>query len=39
MARVFNTTPNLDRIASGGMRFDNGFCTNSLCEPSRAAIV
>ena len=34
-----NETPNLDRIAHGGMRFDNCFCTNSLCEPSRAAIL
>jgi arylsulfatase A-like enzyme len=34
-----NQTPNLDRIAQGGMRFTNCFCTNSLCEPSRAAIL
>ena len=34
-----NQTPNLDRIADEGMRFDNCFCTNSLCEPSRAAIL
>lgn len=34
-----NETPNLDRIAHSGMRFDNCFCTNSLCEPSRAAIL
>jgi len=34
-----NTTPNLDRIANEGMRFNNCFCTNSLCEPSRAAIL
>jgi arylsulfatase A-like enzyme len=34
-----NQTPNLDRIANEGMRFDNCFCTNSLCEPSRAAIL
>ena len=31
-----NTTPNLDRIAQGGMRFNNCFCTNSICGPSRA---
>jgi len=29
-------TPNLDRIASGGMRFRNAFVVNSLCAPSRA---
>ncbi|MDE0609025.1 MAG: sulfatase [Anaerolineaceae bacterium] len=34
-----NRTPNLDRIADGGMRFDNCFCTNSICTPSRAAIL
>jgi arylsulfatase A-like enzyme len=34
-----NQTPNLDRIAQGGMRFNNCFCTNSLCEPSRATIL
>ena len=34
-----NRTPNLDRIAQGGMRFDNCFCTNSICTPSRAAIL
>ncbi|MDX9979253.1 MAG: sulfatase [Lentisphaeria bacterium] len=34
-----NRTPNLDRIAEGGVRFDNCFCTNSICEPSRAAIL
>ena len=34
-----NRTPNLDRIAAGGMRFDNCFCTNSICTPSRATIL
>jgi arylsulfatase A-like enzyme len=34
-----NTTPNLDRIAANGMRFDNCFCTNSICTPSRASIL
>jgi arylsulfatase A-like enzyme len=34
-----NQTPNLDRIAEGGMRFDNCFCTNSICTPSRAVIM
>jgi arylsulfatase A-like enzyme len=32
-------TPNLDRIASAGMRFDRCFCTESICAPSRAAIL
>ncbi len=34
-----NKTPHLDRIAEGGMRFDSAFCTNSICAPSRAAIL
>lgn len=34
-----NETPNLDRIADEGIRFDNAFCTNSICAPSRAAIL
>ncbi len=32
-------TPNLDRIAQNGMRFNKGFVTNSLCGPSRAAML
>jgi arylsulfatase A-like enzyme len=32
-------TPNLDRIAEGGVRFDNCFVTNSLCAPSRATML
>ena len=34
-----NHTPNLDRLAGGGMRMDSAFCTNSICAPSRAAIL
>jgi arylsulfatase A-like enzyme len=34
-----NKTPNLDRIATGGMRFENCFVTNSLCGPSRATLL
>ena len=34
-----NRTPQIDRIAAGGMRMDNCFCTNSICTPSRAAIL
>jgi arylsulfatase A-like enzyme len=34
-----NKTPNIDRIGAGGMRFDNCLCTNSICTPSRAAIL
>ncbi|KAF4420106.1 arylsulfatase A [Fusarium acutatum] len=34
-----NKTPNLDRIANEGMRFDHCYVTNSICTPSRAAIL
>lgn len=34
-----NATPNLDRIAADGLRFDSCFCTNAICTPSRAAIL
>jgi len=34
-----NKTPHIDRIAEQGMRFDNCFCTNSICTPSRAVIL
>ncbi len=34
-----NTTPNIDRLARGGMRLDRVFATNSICTPSRAAIL
>ncbi|EMI55170.1 sulfatase family protein [Rhodopirellula sallentina] len=32
-------TPNLDRLAAQGIRFDNTFCNNSICTPSRASIL
>ena len=32
-------TPNIDRIASEGMRLDKCFVTNSICTPSRAVIL
>ena len=32
-------TPNLDRIAQGGVRFVNSFVTNSLSGPSRACMI
>jgi arylsulfatase A-like enzyme len=34
-----NTTPNIDRLAREGMRLDDVFVTNSICTPSRAAIL
>ena len=32
-------TPNIDRIAKEGMLFQNSFCANSICGPSRACIL
>lgn len=32
-------TPNIDRIAHDGMRFDRCYVTNSICGPSRACIL
>ncbi|HWW02315.1 MAG TPA: sulfatase [Candidatus Acidoferrum sp.] len=34
-----NQTPNLDRLANAGVRFNNCFCVNSICSPSRATII
>lgn len=32
-------TPNIDRLAENGIRFDNAFVTNSICKPSRAVML
>lgn len=32
-------TPNLDRLAGAGMRFDNFFCASPVCSPARASIL
>ena len=34
-----NKTPNLDRIADEGIIFRNSFVCNSICAPSRAALL
>jgi arylsulfatase A-like enzyme len=34
-----NRTPNIDRLAKEGMLMANVFATNSICTPSRAAIL
>ncbi len=34
-----NPTPNLDRLAKKGVIFDNVYCVNSICTPSRASIL
>lgn len=35
----FLRTPQLDRLAAGGLRFRNAFVTHSLCSPSRATLL
>ena len=32
-------TPNLDRLAQSGVRFENYFCTCPVCSPARATIM
>ncbi|MGQ1787624.1 MULTISPECIES: sulfatase family protein [unclassified Saccharicrinis] len=34
-----NPTPNLDKLAAQGMRFDKCYVENSICAPSRAALL
>jgi len=34
-----NKTPNIDRLAAEGMKFENSFVTNSICAPSRAVLL
>ena len=34
-----NPTPEIDKLADEGMLFENSFCTNSICGPSRAVIM
>lgn len=32
-------TPNLDRLAAQGMRFENFFCASPVCSPARATLL
>ena len=32
-------TPNLDRLAKSGIRFENFFCASPVCSPARASIL
>lgn len=32
-------TPNLNRLAKQGMKFDNAFCPNAFCSPCRASVL
>lgn len=32
-------TPNLDRLAASGIRFESFFCTSPVCSPARASLL
>jgi len=34
-----NPTPNIDRLAKAGMRFDRAYVGNSICAPARATLL
>lgn len=36
---VLAKTPNLDRLAAAGVRFDRAFCNQAVCSPSRNALL
>ncbi len=33
------STPNIDRLAANGIRFNNAYVTSSICSPSRASFI
>ncbi len=35
----FYRTPNIDRLAAGGMRFTDGYASCAVCSPTRAALM
>lgn len=36
---TFNETPNIDRLASRGLRFTNAYAAAPVCSPTRAALM
>ena len=34
-----NTTPNMDQVCREGIRFDQYYCSDAPCLPSRAALI
>ncbi len=39
LLKDLDPTPNIDQLAAEGICFDNAFCTNAICTPSRACII
>ncbi len=39
LLKSLDPTPTIDSLAADGICFDNAFCTNSICTPSRACII
>lgn len=39
MLEGLDLTPNIDKLSVEGIRFENAFCNNSICTPSRASIL
>ena len=35
----YNETPNLNKLANGGIRFTQAYAASTVCSPSRAAIM
>lgn len=39
LLKDLDPTPTIDSLAADGICFDNAFCTNAICTPSRACII
>ncbi len=39
LLKEIDPTPTIDTLAAEGICFDNAFCTNAICTPSRACII
>lgn len=39
LLKPLNPTPTIDSLAAEGITFDNAFCGNAICTPSRACVI